>query len=175
MAQTDRKIEDSERDETLSEQADRRWNELLQEVRVVQTGAQILFGFLLSVAFTSRFETLTDFERALYIWAVVFGAAATGTLVGVVVFHLAVAGIGRKPSLVVTARRMVMLGVGLLAVTVACVLLLLLHVVTDGAVAWVSTTAVMVWFAVCWVVLPWIMRRGAFRHEKEEQVRRSDG
>lgn len=174
MAQTDRKIEDSERDETVSEQADRRWNELLQEVRVVQTGAQILFGFLLSVAFTSRFETLTDLERGLYIWAVVFGATATGTLVGVVVLHLAVAGIGRKPSLVATARRLVMLGVGLLALTVACVLLLLLHVVTDGAVAWVSATVVMVWFGVCWLFLPWIMRRGAFRHEKEERTHQGE-
>lgn len=168
MAETDRTTDDPRRDETPSEKADRRWNELLQEVRVVQTGAQILFGFLLSVAFTERFARLTDFERGLYIWAVIFGAAATGTLVGVVVFHLAVSGIGRKPSLVVTARRMVVVGVAMLAVTVACVLLLLLHVVTDGAVAWVSTMVVMAWFAVCWVVLPWIMRRGAFRTDTDK-------
>ncbi|MFB7909860.1 DUF6328 family protein [Kitasatospora sp. NPDC056076] len=46
------------RDETPQERADRLWNEMLQEVRVCQTGAQILFGFLISVAFTPRFAAL---------------------------------------------------------------------------------------------------------------------
>ncbi|UGQ10312.1 DUF6328 family protein [Yinghuangia sp. ASG 101] len=146
------------RDESRSEQADRRWNELLQEVRVVQTGAQILFGFLLSVAFTARFAALTTFERGLYIAAVCFGAAATGTLVGVVLLHFAVSGLRRKPSLVRLARRLVLLGVALLAVTVACVLLLLLLVVTGGSVAWITVSVVLAWFAVCWVVLPVSLR-----------------
>ncbi len=149
---------DQSPEESRSEQADRRWNELLQEVRVVQTGAQILFGFLLSVAFTDRFATLTTFERGLYIAAVCFGAAATGTLVGVVLVHFAVSGLQRKPILVRVARRLVLLGVGLLAVTVTCVLFLLLLVVTSGDVAWVTVSAVLAWFAVCWVVLPLSLR-----------------
>ncbi|HSA51001.1 MAG TPA: DUF6328 family protein [Yinghuangia sp.] len=158
------------REESLSEQADRRWNELLQEVRVVQTGAQILFGFLLSVAFTPRFGTLTTFERALYIAAVCFGAAATGTLVGVVVLHFAVSGLQRKPSLVLSARRLVLLGIGLLAITVACVLLLLLHVVTSGYIAWLTTVVVLAWFVVCWVVLPVSLRRGVIEGGSQERV-----
>lgn len=149
--------------ESRSEQADRRWNELLQEVRVVQTGAQILFGFLLSVAFTDRFSTLSTFERGLYIAAVCFGASATGTLVGVVVLHFAVSGQKRKPELVSVARRLVLFGVALLAVTVACVLTLLLHVVTSGYVVWVTTVVVLAWFAVCWIVLPWMLRRQSLR------------
>lgn len=151
---------DRARAESRSEQADRRWNELLQEVRVVQTGAQILFGFLLSVAFTDRFASLSTFERGLYIAAVCFGASATGTLVGVVLLHFAVSGLRRKPSLVRFARRLVLLGIALLAVTVACVLLLLLLVVAGGSVAWVTVSIVLAWFAVCWVLLPVSLRRG---------------
>nr|WP_308217754.1 DUF6328 family protein [Streptantibioticus silvisoli] len=51
------------RDESTEERADRRWVEMLQEVRVAQTGAQILFGFLLSVAFTPRFRQLGAFDK----------------------------------------------------------------------------------------------------------------
>ena len=50
------------RDETEDERADRRWGELIQEVRVAQTGVQILFGFLLTVVFTPRYEDLAQTE-----------------------------------------------------------------------------------------------------------------
>ncbi|MDH6580470.1 hypothetical protein P3T29_006162 [Kitasatospora sp. MAP5-34] len=53
------------REETAEERADRLWSEMLQEVRGCQTGAQILFGFLLSVAFTPRFASLGGFDKSL--------------------------------------------------------------------------------------------------------------
>ena len=62
------------REETAEERADRLWGEMLQEVRVCQTGAQILFGFLLSVAFTPRFGSLGGFDRSLYVVTVILGA-----------------------------------------------------------------------------------------------------
>ena len=52
-----------DRDETELERDDRNLVELLQEVRVVQTGVQILFGFLLTVAFQPKFEKLSSFQR----------------------------------------------------------------------------------------------------------------
>ncbi len=75
------------RDESPEERADRRWNELLQEVRVAQTGVQILFGFLLTVVFTPRFPTLTSTDQTIYVVTVLLGAATTGALVGPVSFH----------------------------------------------------------------------------------------
>ena len=51
------------RNETAEEKLDRNWMELLQELRVLQTGVQILAGFLLTLPFQARFETLTDFQR----------------------------------------------------------------------------------------------------------------
>ena len=56
------------------------WNELLQEVRVIQTGVQILTGFLLTVPFTQRFGELNDLQVGVYL-AVLAGAAATTALV----------------------------------------------------------------------------------------------
>lgn len=57
------------RDESAEQRADRLWNDMLQEVRVSQTGAQILFGFLLGVAFTPRFAALGGFDKDLYVAA----------------------------------------------------------------------------------------------------------
>ena len=55
------------RDETENEQSDRNWNEMLQETRIVQTGTQILSGFLLTIAFQPRFATLSPLQHDLYL------------------------------------------------------------------------------------------------------------
>lgn len=66
------------RDETPTERLDRNWNELLQELRVTQTGIQILFGFLLTLPFTQRFGELSTSDRVLYL--VVFGFVTVATI-----------------------------------------------------------------------------------------------
>src|SRR5256885_441567 len=63
----------SVRRETPTQRLDRNYAEILQEVRVAQTGVQLLLAFLLTVAFTPRFATLTDFERRVYVAALVLG------------------------------------------------------------------------------------------------------
>ncbi|MER6301694.1 DUF6328 family protein [Kitasatospora sp. NPDC001539] len=142
------------RQESPEERADRRWAELLQEVRVAQTGSQILFGFLLSVAFMPRFAQLGAFDRGLYVSTVVLGALATGALTSPVAYHRIFAGRRLKPELVDAAARLVAIGLVLLALTVSAALLLLLRVATGSAASGWITGAVMVWFASCWLILP---------------------
>ncbi|HEV2635243.1 MAG TPA: DUF6328 family protein [Actinocrinis sp.] len=152
------------RDETAQERADRMWDELLQEVRVSQTGAQILFGFLLSVAFTPRFATLGGFDKGLYVVIVVLGACATGALITPVCLHRALSGHDVKPRLVRVAGRFVALGLGLLALTIATALLLLLRTATGHpALATVLSVLVLGWFCVCWLLLPRVLLRRAER------------
>lgn len=149
------------RDETAEERADRRWVEMLQEVRVAQTGAQILFGFLLSVAFTPRFQHIGTFDRTVYVVTVVLGALATGALIAPVAFHRFLEGRGLKPQLVTAGSRLITLGVILLALTVGCALMLLLHVATGSYAAYGIGGAVMAWFAMCWWLFPvLLLRRG---------------
>ncbi|RKE17487.1 DUF6328 family protein [Streptomyces sp. TLI_171] len=147
------------RHETPNERADRRWNELLQEVRVAQTGAQILFGFLLSVVFTPRFTSLSTFERNLYVVTVVLGALATGALIAPVAYHRLLAGRRLKPELVDATSRVVTLGVVLLALTVGSALLLLLHLALGGPLSWLIAAVVMAWFGLWWLLLPWLLLR----------------
>ncbi|WP_327064339.1 DUF6328 family protein [Kitasatospora sp. NBC_01302] len=159
------------RQETPQERADRLWSEMLQEVRVCQTGAQILFGFLLSVAFTPRFASLPDFDKNLYDATVVLGAIATGALVAPVAFHRFLAGHGMKPELVHVAGRLIATGLVTLALTIAAALLLLLRTATGNAtVAWILSAAVLLWFTTAWLVLPQVvLRRTAARQRQETE------
>jgi hypothetical protein len=149
----------AERRETRDEAADRRWTDLVQEVRIAQTGAQIMFGFLLSVAFTDCFARLHGFDRHLYMVVVVLGAVATGTLIAPVTYHRLLAGHHVKQRMVSAVSRLVAVGVTLLAAAVGCSLLLLLRVAGLGWAAWLIAALVLAWIALCWLGLPLYLRR----------------
>ncbi|MEU5421725.1 DUF6328 family protein [Streptomyces sp. NPDC001407] len=152
------------RHETEEERADRRWGELLQEVRVTQTGVQILFGFLLTVVFTPRFATLGHTDRTIYVVTVVLGAATTGALIGPVSFHRIVSGRRLKPQTVAWASRLTMIGVVLLLATVTSALLLILRIALHSAAVPYVVAGVVTWLALCWFGLPgWALRRYGHR------------
>ncbi|MET9877576.1 DUF6328 family protein [Actinacidiphila glaucinigra] len=142
------------RDETEDERADRKWGELIQEVRVAQTGVQILFGFLLTVVFTPHYQRLGTTDHTIYIVTVVLGACATGALIGPVSFHRIVSGRRIKPQAVRWASRLTFVGLVLLLATMTSALLLVLRTAThDAYVPWL-VAAVLVWYLVCWYGLP---------------------
>ena len=78
---------DDGRDESDSERSDRNWNELLQETRIVQTGTQILSGFLLTIAFQPRFATLSSFQHGVYLVLVLVATLTTALALAPVVLH----------------------------------------------------------------------------------------
>ena len=78
-----------ERHETPAERFDRNWDELLQELRVTQTGVQLLTAFLLSLPLQQRFPDLAAYQHALYLGAVALSVSATGLLVAPVAVHRA--------------------------------------------------------------------------------------
>ncbi|URM92327.1 DUF6328 family protein [Streptomyces sp. MRC013] len=150
--------------EAARDRVNRRWNEILQETRVAQTGVQILFGFLLSVAFTPVFRELAVADRVIYVVTVVLGASATASLIAPVSLHRFLSGQRMKDEMADIAHRLMMCGMVLLALTIGCTLLLILHVVVPGLLADLLVGAVMLWFALCWYALPlWLRRRSARR------------
>jgi hypothetical protein len=156
--------EDTGRNETEEERADRKWGELIQEVRVAQTGVQILFGFLLTVVFTPRYADLPHTDKIIYIVTVVLGAATTGALIGPVSLHRLVSGHRVKPQAVQSASLLTFVGLVLLLATMTSSLLLILRVAThDGYVPWL-VTGVVAWYFLCWFVVPLWTRR---HHTKE--------
>src|SRR5436190_23792344 len=91
---------DHARDETDDQKADRRYDELLQELRVAQTGVQFLFAFLLTLAFTQRFARISDAQTWLYVGTLLVTAAASALLIGPVPLHRILFARGLKPRLV---------------------------------------------------------------------------
>lgn len=156
----EREGNDTGRQETGEERADRKWGELIQEIRVAQTGVQILFGFLLTVVFTPRYTQLEQVDRTIYIVTVVLGAAATGALIGPVSLHRIVVGRRVKERAVQWASRLTFAGIVLLLATMTSSLLLILRVAThDAHVPWL-VSGVVAWYLFCWFAVPvWIRNR----------------
>lgn len=153
-------------EECPRERVNRRWNEILQETRVAQTGVQILFGFLLSVAFTPLFRELSDWNRGLYVLTVALGASSTAALIAPVAIHRFLSGLRMKHEVVRAAGRFMACGMVMLALTIGCTLLLILDVVLHGAIAGVIVGTVMFWFCVCWILIPVRIRRKARRRPR---------
>ncbi|MFC9816702.1 DUF6328 family protein [Streptomyces virginiae] len=142
------------RDESPQERADRQWQELIQEIRVAQTGVQILFGFLLTVVFTPLFHELPQTDQTIYIVTIVLGSLATGALIGPVAFHRIVSGRQIKPEAVAWASRLTFTGLVLLLATCTAALFLVLRVAThDALVPWL-VAGVLAWYLLCWFALP---------------------
>lgn len=93
------------RNETVNEQMDRNWGELLQELRVLQTGVQILAGFLLTIPFQERFERLDDYQVGLYLSNVVLAALITAVILLPVSVHRRLFRKQLKQTLVSSADR----------------------------------------------------------------------
>lgn len=149
------------RHETADRRADRNWNELLQELRVMQTGVQVVTGFLLILPFQQRFAELDDYQRALYLVLMAVAVATTGVLVAPVSVHRSVFRQGLKTPLVTASDRLTRLGLAMLGLVVTGTAVLAFDVVlsrTAGVVVGVCCAALL---TALWVVVPYRLRRGA--------------
>lgn len=142
------------RHESEDEKDDRRYDELLQELRVAQTGVQFLFAFLLTLAFTQRFPQITDLQLTLYVVTLVATAVAAALLIGPVPFHRIVFRRGLKPRLVAGADLMARGGLAMLLVAINGAILLILDVALGGTWPFVISAVLVLWFVLIWYVVP---------------------
>jgi hypothetical protein len=147
------------RGESLDQVLDRNLAELLQELRVAFTGVQILFAFLLTLAFTQRFDELDDFDVAVYTVTLCATALATTVLIAPVSFHRLVFRRRQKAALVLIADRLLILGLALLAPAICGALLLILDVVLGRWQALLGSAVTAVVGLLTWYVLPLAVRR----------------
>ena len=135
---------DPDRDETPGERLDRQWAELLQELRVSQTGVQVLTGFLLTLPFQPRFAELGAELRLTFLVAASLATLATAFLVAPVVVHRMVFRTHRKDVLVEVAHVLAGVGLVLLALTVVAVAGLILSLIHILLIAALVTAALAV-------------------------------
>src|SRR6059058_4972711 len=142
------------RNETVLERCDRNLVELLQEVRVAQTGVQILFAFLLTVPFTARFARLTSFQESLYFATLLAAGAAALLLIAPTSYHRILFRMGDKEHLVRAANRLTMVGLVFVAVAMLGVILLISDLIFPGLVAILATGTTTGLCVICWYVVP---------------------
>jgi len=148
-----------QRDETAAERSDRNWGELLQELRVTQTGVQILAGFLLTLPFQREFAALGAVQRGVFLGAISLAMLTTALLLAPVSSHRLLFQRHEKAELVVAANVLAKLGLGTLVLTVTCVVLLVFSVVAGWTAATVAAVLMVLVFAALWLVVPLTMLR----------------
>jgi Family of unknown function (DUF6328) len=147
------------RQESVAQRADRNIGELVQELRVVGLGVQVLFGFLLSLPFTMRFVKLSGAQRDLYVTSLVLAALATVLLIGPVAYHRLVFRLGMKEKLVRFANAMAILGLAAVAGAVLIAVLLVTDFVVGAVAAGLITGILACLLATLWFVVPLTQRR----------------
>jgi hypothetical protein len=141
------------------ETQDRNWSELLQELRVTQTGVQLLSGFLLTVPFSTRFPELDGLQRAAYVVVFTGSILATALLIAPVAFHRVLFRRRRRRWLVEAANICARAGLATLALTVCGILFLVFDLVVARAAAWTALGVAAAAFALLWWGLPWATDR----------------
>jgi len=144
--------------ETERERLNRNFHELLQELRVAQTGVQILFAFLLTMAFAARFHEISDFDRIVYVITLMATACATALLIAPVSYHRLVFRRGMKERLVRDAHLLAQGGLAFLLLAMVGSVMLAVDVVVGIRAGLIISGVVALWFIVFWYLIPALNR-----------------
>ena len=154
----DQQWDRNERGETESERLDRNWNNLLQELRVVQTGVQLLTGFLLTLPFQQRFTALGEPMRIVYLATVACSVGATVLLVAPVGIHRLLFRRHRLQVLVSAAHRCAYAGLALLGSALTGVTMIVFVAVAGRTAGYIAGACAVALFAFFWWGLPLLLR-----------------
>lgn len=150
---------DPDRNETGTERLDRNWASLLQELRVAQTGVQVLTGFLLTLPFQQRFADIGTATRTVYLITVACSIGATVLLIAPVSLHRILFRRRRLVTLVTTSHAYALVGLALMGITLTGVAVLIFDVVLGPAAAVPAGVCAVVSLTLLWLVLPLRRRR----------------
>ncbi len=146
------------RDETPNERADRNWTEVLQELRVLQTGTQILTGFLLALAFQPAFADLDQGQRVFYLVLVVLATLSAVIALAPVALHRMVFGRREKGTVVRYGHIALITALVTVSVLLVGVVTFVFDVVLGAAASWTIGIAAAVVLITLWGIVPVILR-----------------
>ncbi|MFH8350168.1 DUF6328 family protein [Streptomyces sp. NPDC018045] len=149
----------ADRNETPLERYDRNFGELLQELRVLQTGVQILFAFLLTLAFTPRFVSLDPTQRAFYVGTLLLAVLATLLLTAPAAVHRVLFRRRAKGLIVEVSARLTAAGMAVLALALAGAVLLVVDVVLGRGAGVLAGSVTLVTCGGLWALLPHVVGR----------------
>jgi Family of unknown function (DUF6328) len=150
---------DEERHESEAEREDRKFDDLLQELRVIQTSAQLTAGFLLTLPFQQRFSELSGAQHRFYLGLVVLAALVMAVVLSPVAIHRQLAGRRVKGRVVEATHVLTQVALGLLALLAAATVVFVFDVVVELGAAVVVGAALLVVMGGLLVVLPRMLAR----------------
>jgi len=150
---------DDDRDETPHERADRNWVELLQELRVSQTGVQLLAGFLATLPFQARFTELDAFQRGWYVGLLSLAFTTVGVTLAPVAIHRHTFQQNSKAELVQAGHRLTATALVLIGLLLGGIVFLVVDVIYDRTAAAGSAAASALVLSMLLVVLPRVVAR----------------
>jgi hypothetical protein len=148
---------DKERNESEAEREDRKYDDLLQELRVIQTSAQLTAGFLLTLPFQQAFGDLSKGQERFYLVLVVLAALVIAVVLSPVAIHRRLSGLKVKGLLVQAAHTLVQVALGLLSLLAAGIVTFIFDVVVDRGAAIVVGAALFVVLAGLMLALPRVL------------------
>jgi Family of unknown function (DUF6328) len=154
----DQRWDHDKRGETETERLDRNWNSLLQELRVVQTGVQLLTGFLLTLPFQQRFDVLSHQMRMVYLATVGSSVSATVLLIAPVGIHRLLFRRHRLQVLVSAAHRCAYAGLALLGLALTGVTVIIFVAVAGTTAGLIAGACALTLFTFFWWLLPLSLR-----------------
>jgi hypothetical protein len=163
MAEGGKRDEGGEPGETEKERRDRELIELLNELRVILPGVQVLFAFLLTVPFSNGYQQMSSLERDVYY--VAFGCATMATLLLIApsTYHRIQFRIGDKERLLHTANRQILIGTAFLLLSVSSAVFVITDVIFKTVAASFASAAAALFGISVWYALP------LYRRTKELQ------
>jgi hypothetical protein len=156
--EADQHWDQSARSETATERLDRNWSSLLQELRVVQTGVQLLTGFLLTLPFQQRFDILDGDMRVVYLATVSCAVSASVLLIAPVGIHRVLFRQRRLQTLVSAAHRLAYAGLLLLGLALVGMTVIIFDAVSGQTAGIAAGFVALAAFTAFWVVIPVWMR-----------------
>lgn len=142
------------RDESESERIDRNLQEMIGELRVALPGVQVLFAFLLVVPFNQRFASVTNFQQTIYFITLLTTAAAAICLIAPSAHHRLEFRRQDKEHIVRTGNRIIILGLGLLAVAMTGAVVFITDVLYKASTAYLVGIGAAAAFAIFWFLIP---------------------
>jgi hypothetical protein len=156
------------RHETQLERLDRNLEEMTGELRVVVTGVQVLFAFLLIVPFDTGFAHVGSFERTVYFVTLIFAALAAVCTIAPSAGHRFLFRHDDKQHLVFSSNRVVIAGLAFLALAM-CGSLLFVTTKLFGVTAGVLTAIIgAIPFVVLWFAVPLRRLRMLDKHRRDQ-------
>ena len=148
-------------EESKSERLDRELGELLQELRVILPGVQVLLAFLLTAPFQQRFASLPGSMRNAFFAAIVCATLATACLIAPSAHHRMRWRAGDKERLVRIGNQMAIVGTVFLAAAIVLALYVVTDVLFTTNLAVLTAVGALVVFAGLWYVVPMVGAREA--------------